>query len=142
MAKIEAYGKIYTSGDVSVGLLGKQVDGVDGIVYDENRDIEPVYTMGSREPMAYIEKEDKYSSSITVKAIVLDALEKIAPQGKIQNIPAFPIGVSMLDSDAGLLKHDALISCKFKGQKREIKNDNGELVVELPLFIGGINRNA
>lgn len=139
--KVEAYGKLYTGGDIKTDFLGLTSDGIDAIKYGETQDIEPVYAMGSREPQGYIEKECKYEASITVKAFVLDALERVAPNGKINAIKAFPIGVSYMDDNEQIIKHDKLISIRFKGTVREAKNDNNELVYELPLFIGGILRN-
>lgn len=141
MTKIEAYGKLYTGGDVKVDLLGIAPDGIDAIKYGETQDIDPVYTMGSREPQAYIEKEIKYEASITVKAFVLDALERASATGKIQSIKPFTVGVSYMDDNEQIIKHDKLISIRFKGTTREVKNDNNELVYELPVFIGGILRN-
>ena len=142
MTKVEAYGKLYTGGDIKVDLLNLTPDGIDGIKYGKAQDIDPVYTMGSREPMAAIEKENKYEGSITVKAIVLDALERAAPGGDISRIKFFTIGVTYQDDTEQVIKHDKILSCRFKSAVREAKMDNSELVYELPLFIGAIQRNV
>ena len=136
--KIEAYGKLYTGGDVKVIFLNLAPDGIDGIKFDRKQDKEDVYTMGSRQPVGRIHKEEKFTASMSVKAMVLDALEKVAPNGAINRIKPFEIGVSMLDEEEGLIKHYNLAYCEFKGSANEYKNDNGEIVHELELAIGDI----
>jgi hypothetical protein len=140
--KVQRYGKIYTGGDIKASFLGTTPDGVDAIMYGVTQAKENVYSMGSRKPVGRIHKEEVFDSSITVKPFVLDALERSAPGGKITRITAFTIGVSYMDDEQNTIKRDELLYVEFTGVKRESKNDNNELVYELPLVIGDIEVNV
>ena len=136
--KVLANGMLYTGADVKVNMLGLvDVDGVDGLKFSNKRAIEPAYQMGSRDVVGYIEKNDEYSGTITVKAYLLDAMKKVAPGGKIQNLPLTTITATVNDTDAAIIKTINLL-VKFKGAEQEYKNDNNELVYDIELFVGDI----
>lgn len=137
-AKVIAYGKLYTGSDVKINMLGLvDVDGVDGIKFGDKRAIDPAYTMGTRESMGYIEKNDELTGTLTVKAVLLDAMQRVAPKGKLQDIPLHYITVTVNDTDAKIIRTFSLL-VKYKGVEREMKNDNNELVHDIELFVGDI----
>lgn len=135
---IEAFGKLYTGGDISVSFLGDTPFGVDGIKFDYEQPKENVYTMNSRKPMGRIHKAEAYTGTLTVKAVLLDSIEKLAPEGKATRIQPFTITVVAKDDEEGVLKTHVLSYTEFTKVSKSYTNANDELVHDLELAIGGI----
>lgn len=137
---IERYGKLYTGGDVKVRMLNRTIDGVTKISYGQKQEKANVHGMG-RLPVGRIRGKVDFEATLTLKAFEVDALEAAAPGGAIANIKPFEIGVSYLDEDENIIKHDVLRYVEFTGATREI-NANDDIEIELELVVGHIQPNA
>lgn len=137
---IERYGKLYTGGDVKVRMLNRTIDGITKITYGDTQEKSNVHGM-NRLPVGRIRGKVDFQASITLKAFEVDALEAAAPGGLIRNIRPFDIGVSYLDENENIIKHDVLSFVEFTGASRDV-NANDEIEIELELVVGNITPNV
>ena len=71
----------------------------------------------------------------------VEALMKVAPFNRLQNIPFFDIGVNFITEDGKLARH-SLKQCRFKGRSVTSAVDNTQLTEAIELHISDIDYNA
>jgi hypothetical protein len=129
----------YSWASIKVTVLGRMVIGIRAIDYKDSQAIEGTYGAGNQAievGFGNITNE----GNITLLGYELDALELLAPNGRIQEIPPFDIIVSW---NAGTsVKVHRLENCIFKDNGRS--NSQGDTMSEfqVPLFIGQIKFNV
>jgi hypothetical protein len=134
-------GQFYSWSKIRFNFLGASFSTVTNIKYEELDEINDVKGVGSKK-LGYTQDNTTTSGSIS---ILVETIEKIAhqvPNGRLQDIPPFPITVSYVDALGNLVAH-RLVGCKFTKNSREaIAGSSDALSVEIPLYIHDINWKA
>ena len=130
-------GVSYTHADVVINILGAPVIGVTKISYSDPQEITLNHSTGHK-PTSRGFGPVTPEGSITLTMEEVQRLSDIAPLGRIQNIPDFPIGVNFATEDGKFTRH-RLIKCRFKGRKPESEVNNSQIEEELELSIADIS---
>ncbi len=129
-------GIAYAWVDINVNILGVSVSGISAIKYDDEQEMEDNYGAG-RFPTTRGYGEIKTTASITLHAEEVVALQRIAPFGRLQDIPPFDIPVSYLPEN-GNVTTDVLKNVQFKKNGRDTKKGDKMIDVEIPLQVSHI----
>lgn len=132
-------GKYYSWSSIRFTFLGRLVNTVSGIKYEEVDEIKDVKAVGTKK-IGYTQDNTTTEGSITLLAETLDDLQRSLPPGKrIQDIAPFDITVSYID-DVGILVTHVLQGVKLTKNSREGSSGSADAItVEIPLFISDIN---
>lgn len=129
-------GELYAWADVKIGIGGTTLVGVTGIKYSDKQEVAKVYGAG-RYPVGYGKGRIDCTGSITLLKEELVALQSVAPNGRIQDLPLFDITVSYLP-ESGVITTDVLKNCKFTENKKEPKEGDTSISSEIELMIMNI----
>jgi hypothetical protein len=134
-------GQFYSWSKIRFNFLGSSFSTVTAIKYEEADEINDVKAVGNKK-QGYTQDNTTTTGSIS---ILVETIEKIAhkiPNGRLQDIPPFPITVSYMDALGNLVAH-RLVGCKFTKNSREATAGSSDaLSVEIPLYIHDINWKA
>jgi len=133
-------GVAYTHADIVLNIFGTPQVGVTAIEYSDMQNITPNYSTGQKATSVGFGTVE-CTGRITMTFELVQALQKIAPNGRIQNIPFFTIGVNYLPEGGVLVRH-ALRKVKFKGRNVTSSTGNSQIEEVIELFIGDIDYNA
>lgn len=126
----------YVHANIVMNILGIPVVGATAINYSDLQAIENNYATGS-EPVSRTYGTVVYEASITLLQKEVQRLSAAAPQGKIQNIPDFDIGINFI-TEAGDFQRHRLVRCRFKGRNMSSTVNNTSIEEELQLSIATI----
>jgi hypothetical protein len=129
-------GHAYSWADVRMNILGVTVAGIIGIKYDDEEEMEDQYGAGNR-PVSRGHGNIKCTGSITLLSEEVVALENVAPNGRLQEIPEFDIPVSFLPPSGVVVTH-MLKNCRFEKNSRDLKQNAKSFEVEIPLLMSHI----
>jgi hypothetical protein len=121
-------------------LLGVPIIGLTSIAYGDAQAITPNFSTG-HEPTSVGFGQNQSSGSITLSFEAMQGIQRIAPFGKIQNIPFFDVGINYLP-EGQLLVRDVLRKCRFTGRQVSSDSGNSEIPVTLELFVATIKYGA
>lgn len=130
-------GHEYGWADIAVSIAGPIVTGITGIEYDDDQEIVNVYGAG-RYPVSRGKGRITCSGKITLLTSEVIALQKKAPNGRLQDIAPFPIIVSYIPDDGGEVVVDKLRNCQFKTNKRNWAEGDTSKPVDIDLIISHI----
>ena len=130
----------YTHADIVVNIFGAPLIGVTSIEYSDVQNITPNYATGHLPTSVGFGQVDM-TATITVTSVELRRMLRLAPFGRIQNIPFFDVGINYLP-EGGLIVRDRLVRCKFKGASISSATNNTQIEVPLELFVADIIYNA
>ena len=133
-------GKSYENADVTLTVMGTVIAGVTAISFSEMMDDMKGVTGAGRDFVSYSNGKLKKEGSITLKYEEVANIEDVAPNGKLYDIPLFPITVSF--TDPTLVTRAYVITAKFKGVKLDTKDGDGSIDVQLDLFVASIKKVA
>jgi len=126
--------------DLVINILGTPIVGITAITYSESQEITPNHStnplptsvgFGIVTPVA----------TLTMTSEAAQALSNIAPNGKIQNIPFFDIGVNFIP-EGGVYTRHSLKKVRFKGRDLNSAVGNSQIEETLELFVAQIDWNA
>lgn len=129
-------GKAYEWADIVVNVMGVPMTGVTSIEYSEKQSMENVYAAG-RFPNARTYGKVEPTAKITFLMSDIEAVQAVAPLGRIQDIPEFDIPVMFLDTNNQTVKHK-LRNVRFTENKRTSSAGDGALTVEIELIISHV----
>lgn len=124
-------GQMYGWADVKVNIGSTLLTGITAVSYSESQTIDKVYGAG-RYPIGYGKGRIEPSASLTLYQEELIALQKAAPNGRLQDLAPFDIVVSYLPED-GVIVTDVIKGCKFNENKREVAEGDTSVKVECEL---------
>lgn len=133
-------GTAYSHADISLVILGVPIVEVSEIAYSDVQDITLNYGTGNQ-PTSRGFGNINPTGSITIAKKEFDKIREAAPDGKIQNISDFPIGVNYL-TEAGDFTRDRLLNCRFVGADISSSQNNSRVEVTLELSIAAIQFGA
>lgn len=130
-------GVAYTHADITINILGIPVIEVTEISYADPQQMTLNYGTGN-EPTSVGFGVVEPVASITVAKKEFDKIVAAAPNGKIQNISFFPIGINFL-TEAAEFTRDRLNNCRFKGKDFSSSQGNSNVYVTLELLVSSID---
>lgn len=129
-------GTAYSWGDVVCTIAGVPVNGITSIDYDDEQEIVNNYGAG-RFPVSRAKGKVTASARITLTMEEVVALQAQAPNGRLQDIEPFDIGVSYLP-DGGKIVTDKIRNCQFKKNSRSVKEGDTQIASEFELIVSHI----
>ena len=132
-------GKLYDWADIVLTLAGVPVTGITAIEYKDEQDVTVKYGAG-RYPVGYAKGRITATGKITLLQEEVEAIQRQAPNGRLQDLAPFDITVSYLP-DTGIVSKDRLRNCMFKNNGRTWKEGDTGQEVELELVLSNIEWN-
>lgn len=128
----------YSWGDIAATIAGMVATGITGIEYSDDQEVTNNYGAG-RYPVSRSKGRITCAGKISLYMSEVKALERMAPNGRLQDIPAFPIVVSYVPADGAKVVHDKLHNVQFKNNERSWKEGDTTTEVDLDLVISHID---
>ena len=132
-------GMLYSWADIVAAISGVPVTGITGIEYGDDQDIVNKYGAG-RHPVGRAKGRITPSAKITLYQEEVEALQRQAPNGRLQDIAPFDITVTYIP-DSGIVTVDKIRNCQFKANSRKWKEGDTGQEVELELVTSHIEWN-
>lgn len=132
-------GMLYSWADIVAAISGVPVTGITGIEYGDNQDVVNKYGAG-RHPVGRAKGRITPSAKITLYQEEVEALQRQAPNGRLQDIAPFDITVTYIP-DSGIVTVDKIRNCQFKANSRKWKEGDTGQEVELELVTSHIEWN-
>lgn len=127
----------YGWADIVLAINGVPVTGITAISYSDKQDMENIYGAG-RYPVSRGKGRITSTAKITLLASEVLAIQSQSVNGRIQDLAAFDITVSYLP-DNGVIHTDKIRNCQFVENKREVKEGDKSIPVELELIVSHID---
>lgn len=132
-------GMLYSWADIVTSISGVPVTGIVGVEYGDNQEVVNKYGVG-RHPVGRAKGRITPSAKIILYQEEVEAIQRQAPNGRIQDIAPFDITVTYLP-DSGIVTTDKIRNCQFKGNSRKWKEGDTGQEVELELVPSHIEWN-
>ena len=117
---INKFGKLAGWNSITVNLLGRDVEGITVLEYNDNVETENVYGAG-KYPVGYGEGNYAATASITIYIEEANAIQRSLPPGKhFSDIVPFNITVQYEYNDLKIT--DRIHNCKLPGRGVEVKS--------------------
>lgn len=133
-------GVSYTHADIVLNILGTPIVGCTQVQYAEPQEITLNHSTGVK-PTSRGFGAMTPEATITLTLEAVQAIQLIAPDGKIQNIPSFDIGINYTTVDGAFVRH-ALRNVRFKGRNLTSAVNNSQIEETLELSVAEIDWNA
>lgn len=132
-------GVAYAHADIILEIFGQTIIGITGITYSDKQDIVENFSTGTKATSVGFGPV-KPVATITATLEAIQQISNIAPEGKIQNIGFFDIGVNFLPTgDNAILVRHSLKKCRFKGRDINSTTGNSQIEEALELFVADID---
>ena len=132
-------GILYSWADIVTSISGVPVTGIVGVEYGDDQEVVNKYGAG-RHPVGRAKGRITPSAKIILYQEEVEAIQRQAPNGRIQDIAPFDITVTYLP-DSGIVTTDKIRNCQFKGNSRKWKEGDTGQEVELELVPSHIEWN-
>lgn len=132
-------GMLYSWADIVVTIGGVPFTGITAIEYGEEQDVENKYGAG-RHPVGRAKGRITPSAKITLYQEEVEAIQRQAPNGRLQDIAPFDVIVTYIP-DSGIVAVDKVRNCQFKANSRKWKEGDTGHEVELDLVPSHIEWN-
>lgn len=129
-------GQAFSWSNIKFLILGVTVNGIDGITYDDDQEMEDGYGGGNyatRRGVGNI----TFTGSITLHKEEIVALQRAVATGRLQDIPEFDIIVAYTSPD-GKVSTVTLKQVRFKKTPGGANQNDKFISHEIPLQIGNI----
>lgn len=137
---INKFGTMQGWTSVTVNMMGRDVEAITKIMYDDTITKENVKGAGGY-PIGRSRGDYEATSSIGLYKEEVDAIQDALPAGKrIQDIAPFDI-IVQYDID-GVIKKDIIHNCEFTNRAIEVSQGDGTISTDYELLISHITWNA
>lgn len=138
---INKFGRMSGWNSVKVQLMGRVVEGITSLKYDDKVAKENAYGAG-RMPIGRTEGNYEAKCSIGIYKEEIDGLQRsLAPSKRIQDIAPFDIDVHY-ENGSGKVVKDRIRNCEFTNKAVEVKNGDGSISTEYELIVSHIEWNV
>lgn len=138
---INKFGKMQGWNQITWNMLGRDVEGISAIKYDDSTKKENVYGAGPY-PIGRSSGNYEAKTSVTLFKEEMDAIQKALPPGKrVQDIAAFDVTVEYQMED-GSIQKDRIRNCEFTGRSVDVKQNDGTTATEYTLLVSHIEWNV
>lgn len=125
-------GTLYSWADIVVTIAGVPVTGITAVEYGDSQEVTNLYGAG-RHPVGRAKGRITPSAKITLYQEEVEAIQRQAPNGRIQDIAPFDIIVSYIP-DSGIVTTDKVRNCQFTKNERKWQEGQTGQTVELDLL--------
>ena len=133
-------GVAYAHADIILNILGTPIVGCTAIAYSQKQEITPNFSTGTLATSVGFGASTA-TATITLNSKAVEALTAIAPEGRIENIPFFDVGVNYTTVSGDFVRH-SLKNCRFKGRDTSSSVGNSQIEEPLELFVADIDYKA
>lgn len=130
-------GTEYSWSQITLNIWGVPVAGVTNVKYNENQDIQDNFGAGNRPVSRGYGNIMAEDCSVTLLMTEVEALQASVASGRIGDIPEFDIVVAYLP-EGGVITTHTLKNCRFKGNSRDVSQNDMSIEVELALQVSHI----
>ncbi len=131
---INKFGKLAGWNDVTINMLGRDVEGITDVEYDDNMDIEVARGQGAY-PIGYGEGNYEAKASFTLYIEEWNALQKSLPPGaSMHQIAPFPV---VVEYDYNGMKMKDTFVAKIKGRGVAVKQGDKTIARKAELVVLG-----
>lgn len=135
---INKYGTLQGWNSVTVHLLGRDLEGITALNYNDSVTKENAYGAG-KFPVGRTEGNYEPACTITLLKEEMDGIQEALPPGmRIQDIPAFPIE-SVYETKSGRIQRDRIMNCEFTNRAIEVEQSDGSIAMECELICSHID---
>lgn len=132
-------GMLYSWADIVTAISGVPVTGITGIEYADDQEVVNKYGAG-RHPVGRAKGRITPTAKIKLYQEEVEALQRQAPNGRLQDIAPFDIIVTYIP-DSGIVTVDKIRNCQFKSNSRKWNEGGTGQEVELDLVPSHIEWN-
>lgn len=134
-------GERHSWADVKINILGRTVIGITAVSYDDKQEKVNNYGAGIY-PVSRGKGKYEANAKVTLHAYEVTAIQRAAGPGKrLQDIPPFDIVVAYLNENDQLVT-DVIRNCEFTTNKRDLKQGDTVIEIELELIVSHIEWGA
>lgn len=131
-------GKRHSWASIRINTLGRTIDGVTKIQYDDNQVKENFYGAGPH-PVGRGNGNFEPTCSITLYAYEIVELQRAIPTKRLQDIPPFDIVVSYIPEGQDELVTDIIRNVEFKTNGRDVSQGDTSIQHEFEMICSHIN---
>lgn len=140
MTIINKFGKMQGWNDITINMLGRDLEGVTELSYNDSQKKENVYGAG-KFPIGRSRGNYEAKASITILKEEIDALKlSLGFASTIRDIAPFDI-VVQYETDLGVFNKDRIINCEFMGDGVDVKQNDGSIATKYELIVSHIDWN-
>ena len=133
---INKFGKMAGWNSVTLNMLGRDVEAITAIAYDDSVEKENVYGAG-KFPVGRGEGNYAAKASITILKEEVNALQNsLPPTMGLDSIAPFPIVVEYEYN--GFKKKDIIHNCEFKGNGVDVKQNDKTIATKFDLVVSHV----
>lgn len=137
---VNKFGTVQGWNNITLNLLGRDVEGITQIAYDDTQTKENVYGAGNM-PIGRSRSNYEPTASVTLLKEEVDALKRSLPRGKrIQDIAPFDIVVKY--EVEGVIMHDVIRNVEFTNNGVDVSQGDGSIAIEFELIVSHIDWNV
>lgn len=134
-------GQLYSWGDVIVTIGGVPITGITGVEYSDKQEIVNKHGAG-RLPVGRGKGRIISEGKISLYHEEVLALQRAAPNGRLQDLPVFDVRVSYIKTAGDPVITDIIRNCNIVNNPRKIKEGDTAQEVELELLPSHIEWGA
>ena len=137
---INKFGTVQGWNNITVNILGRDLEGINKVTYEDTQAKENVYGAGAM-PIGRSRGNYEPTASIGLLKEEVDALKRSLPRGKrIQDIQPFDMIVKY-EVD-GLVMVDIVRNCEFKNNGVDVSQSDGSISTDFELICSHIDWNV
>lgn len=137
---INKFGTVQGWNNITVNILGRDLEGINKIAYDDTQTKENVYGAGAM-PVGRSRMNYEPTASIGLLKEEVDALKRSLPRGKrIQDIQPFDM-IIKYEVD-GIIMMDIVRNCEFTNNGVDVSQGDGSVTTEFELICSHIDWNV
>lgn len=138
---INKFGTMKGWNSVTVNLMGRDVEGITELSYNDSQEKENVYGAGPY-PVGRSRGNYEAEASITLFKEEVDALKLAMPPGRrLLDVAPFDIVVEY-EADDGMIYKDVIRNCEFTNDGIEVSQADGTIATEYELIVSHIDWNV
>ena len=139
LSLINKFGKMAGWNNVTTTMMGRDVEGITELAYDDSEEKENAYGAGKM-PIGRGSGNYAAKCSITLYLEEVVALQQsLGPGKRLADIAPFDIAVSY--EYQGLIYKDRIRNCEFTNHSREVKQNDKTIAIKFDLIVSHIDWN-
>ena len=136
---LNKFGKVTGWNDITTNMLGRDLEGITELAYDDKRDKANIYGAGGM-PVGRGDGNYEAKASVTLSKEELTALQlSLEPGKRLSDIAPFDIAVTYEYN--GFIYKDRIRNVEFTGKSIEVKQGDKSIATKCDLIVSHIDWN-